>query len=60
MRIAIRVIGILVVLAGLVWVGQGLGYFRYPAGSFMIDEMVWAYRGAALAAAGLVVILLAR
>ena len=57
MRIALGIIGTLAVVIGLIWIGQGLGYFRYPPGGFMIDNTVWAYRGAALMIAGLVVII---
>jgi membrane protein implicated in regulation of membrane protease activity len=60
MRTALLVIGILALLMGLVWVGQGTGYFPYPKESFMISQMPWAYRGAALAAVGLVLIVLSR
>ena len=39
------------VIIGVIWIGQGTGVFPYPASSFMIDGMSWAYRGAALGAA---------
>ncbi|MGE3334220.1 MAG: hypothetical protein AB7I36_11300 [Rhodospirillaceae bacterium] len=42
------------VVVGLIWIGQGTGVFPYPASSFMIDQTPWAYRGAALAAVGLI------
>lgn len=42
------------VVIGVIWIGQGTGVFPYPASSFMIDQMPWVYRGAALAAAGLI------
>ena len=45
---------------GMVWIGQGTGYFPYPEQSFMISQMPWAYRGAALAVAGIVVIMISR
>jgi hypothetical protein len=48
--------GIVAVLLGLVWMGQGSGYFPYPASSFMIDEIPWFYRGFALGIAGLIAI----
>jgi len=60
MKMALLVIGILAVLAGLVWIGQGTGYFPYPASSFMILQTVWVYYGLALAAAGAVVIVISR
>jgi drug/metabolite transporter (DMT)-like permease len=57
---AAYVLGILLILVGLVWMGQGSGYFPYPAESFMIDQTPWIYWGAVAAAVGVVVIALAR
>ena len=54
MRTPLLVVGILAILTGLLFVGQGTGYFPYPHGSFMIDQMPWVYRGAGLAALGLI------
>ena len=54
------VIGILAVVVGLVWIGQGTGHFPYPRSSFMINEMPWAYRGGVLAIAGLIGIFVSR
>jgi hypothetical protein len=54
------VVGILAVVVGLIWVGQGTGYFPYPAESFMINQMPWVYRGAGLAALGLIAVLVSR
>jgi hypothetical protein len=54
--ISLLATGVLAVLVGLVWVGQGMGYFPYPSSSFMINQMPWAYRGAVLAAVGLTAI----
>jgi heme/copper-type cytochrome/quinol oxidase subunit 1 len=53
MRTAFLVIGIIATLLGLVWIGQGTGYFPYPKQSFMINQMPWVYRGIALAVVGL-------
>lgn len=60
MRISLLVLGILCLLMGLVWIGQGTGYFPYPASSFMIQQIKWAYYGAGLAVVGLIVIFMAR
>ena len=60
MRIGFLVLGILLVLLGLLWIGQGTGYFPYPSYSFMISQMSWAYRGIAVAVAGLVLIIISR
>lgn len=57
---AAYVLGTLLVLVGLVWIGQGSGYFPYPAESFMIDQTPWIYWGALAAVLGAVVIVLAR
>ena len=50
----------LAVIIGIIWIGQGTGVFPYPASSFMIGQMPWVYRGAALAVAGLIAIVLLR
>ncbi len=49
---AVRVVAVLMVAMGLLWVGQGLGLIHWPASSFMLDERPWAVRGALLAVAG--------
>jgi hypothetical protein len=59
-RPVLLIVGILAVLVGLVWVGQGTGYFPYPKTSFMIDQMPWAYRGVVLAAIGAIAIFVSR
>ena len=59
-RMLIMVIGVLAVLMGLLWIGQGLGIIMWPASSFMLADRQWAYNGAILAAVGLLVIVLLR
>jgi len=59
MNALLMLIGLVVLLAGLVFVGQGSGYFPYPASSFMINQIRWVYYGAALAVIGLVVMIVA-
>jgi hypothetical protein len=41
------------VLAGLVWIGQGLGIIT--GGGFMVGDTTWAIAGAGLVALGLVI-----
>ena len=60
LQISLLAGGILSLLIGLVWIGQGTGYFPYPAASFMIREMRWAYRGAGLAVIGIIAIFISR
>jgi len=59
-RTALLIAGMLAVLIGLVWVGQGSGYFPYPSTSFMVNEMPWVYRGAALAVAGFIAVVVSQ
>ena len=59
-RLVLTVIGSLMVLLGLVWMGQGSGFFPYPAESFMINQTPWIYWGLVLAAAGLIIIAISR
>jgi hypothetical protein len=60
LRIVLLIIGSLMVLLGLIWIGQGSGYFPYPAESFMINQTPWIYWGLLLAVLGLIVIVLSR
>jgi hypothetical protein len=59
LRAMLLLVGIVALLGGLIWIGQGTGYFPYPESSFMIDQTPWAWRGLALALAG-VALLIAR
>jgi len=60
MKALLLLIGVLALAAGLLFTGQGLGYVRWPAESFMIGQTNWVYYGAAIAAAGLALIMVAR
>lgn len=54
------ILGIFALATGLLWIGQGTGYVHWPASSFMINEIRWAYYGAALAVCGLIAIVISR
>nr|WP_250814209.1 hypothetical protein [Neorhizobium tomejilense] len=56
LRLALTVIGVLMVVIGLIWIGQGTGAFPYPASSFMINQTPWIIRGAGVAIIGLAAI----
>ena len=58
--IILRVIAILVVLMGLLWIGQGTGYIHWPASSFMLDQRPWALRGVLLVVVGVAIGLVGR
>jgi hypothetical protein len=55
-RTLFLILGILALLMGLLWIGQGTGIVLWPQSSFMISQIQWAYYGAALAVVGLVLI----
>ncbi|SKA34033.1 hypothetical protein SAMN02745126_05459 [Enhydrobacter aerosaccus] len=59
-RKILLILGILAAFTGVVWMGQGSGYFPYPKSSFMIDQRPWIWRGLLLAAAGLAAIVISR
>jgi hypothetical protein len=52
----LTILGILALLIGLIWIGQGTGYINWPQSSFMISQIQWAWYGAALAVAGVILI----
>jgi hypothetical protein len=52
MRTGLAVVGGLILLAGLVWVGQGLGYIK---GSFMTGDIKWFWIGSAMVVVGLAI-----
>lgn len=60
LRISLTVLGVLLTFIGLVWIGQGSGYFPYPASSFMINQSPWMLRGAIVAVIGLATIFASR
>jgi hypothetical protein len=60
LRPPLLILGLLAFIIGVLWVGQGTGYFPYPASSFMVRQTQWAYYGGGLALLGLVLITLSR
>ncbi|MFZ0743089.1 MAG: hypothetical protein WAM85_01725 [Terracidiphilus sp.] len=52
MKLGIRVLAILLIIVGVIWILQGINVLP---GSFMTGQIQWAYRGgiAALAGVGL-------
>jgi hypothetical protein len=53
---SLSIIGFLALAIGLLWIGQGTGAIRWPATSFMINQLQWAGYGALLGAVGLMLI----
>ena len=56
MRIVLRVVAILLIVVGIIWILQGINVLP---GSFMTGQIQWAYRGGAAAAVGLIILILA-
>jgi hypothetical protein len=54
-RITLVVIGIIALLLGLLWIGQGLGAIP---GSVMTGNRMWFYIGAVLGVVGIVLLVL--
>ncbi|MBP7135406.1 MAG: hypothetical protein KBA57_03490 [Sphingomonadaceae bacterium] len=54
------ILGVLMILMGGLWIGQGLNIIRWPAESFMIGVPQWSWNGMFLAIGGIVLIGLAR
>ncbi|WP_438618341.1 hypothetical protein [Oryzifoliimicrobium ureilyticus] len=54
-RRALALIGLLIAIVGLIWIGQGTGVFPYPASSFMINQTPWIWRGAIVLVIGLII-----
>jgi len=53
MRIALNILGTCLIAIGMIWILQGVNILP---GSFMTGQVVWAWRGAASAAAGLLLL----
>jgi len=60
MRTLIMLLGIIAILVGGLWIGQGTGYVHWPASSFMISQIKWAYYGGGLAVFGLILLAFSR
>jgi hypothetical protein len=57
MRIALKIVGILMLISGFIWFLQGLNVLP---GSFMTGQRQWAAYGAILAVAGIGVLVFVR
>jgi hypothetical protein len=54
------VFGIIAIVIGCLWIGQGTGYIMWPRSSFMLQQKQWAYYGAVLAIVGVAILIYAR
>jgi hypothetical protein len=52
--------GVLALIAGLGFIGQGTRFLAYPADRFMISHTRWVYYGVGMAVVGLLLIIFSR
>ena len=57
MKTALTVLGVLMMIAGVIWVGQGFGLVP---GGFMYENPTWIYIGATTAVVGVGIIYFTR
>jgi hypothetical protein len=55
-RTATGIVGVIVVIVGLIWIGQGTGVFPYPRSSFMINQSPWILWGLLTSLVGLMIV----
>jgi uncharacterized membrane protein len=55
MKTTLTVIGYFLLAMGLFWAGQGAGYIKWPAESFMVDQSQWIYYGGGTMLVGLII-----
>ncbi|HVU42320.1 MAG TPA: hypothetical protein VHD86_14825 [Xanthobacteraceae bacterium] len=58
-RTPLILVGVILLLSGLIFMGQGSGYFPYPAESFMVRASQWIYYGGGIAVIGVVLLVIA-
>ena len=56
MKTVLLIIGVLTLLMGLLWIGQGFGLVMWPSSSFMLEQKIWALWGSLLALLGVLLI----
>ena len=54
MRIVLRILAVLLIVVGIIWILQGINVLP---GSFMTGQIQWAYRGGLAAVIGLAILL---
>ena len=60
MHALLRIVGIIILIAGLGFMGQGFRFFSFPANSPMVGHAEWIYYGAGMAAVGFLLVIFSR
>ena len=53
LKMLLGVLGVLMILMGGLWIGQGLNIIKWPETSFMIGVPQWSWNGMGLALVGI-------
>ena len=56
LKMLLTILGVLMVLMGGLWIGQGLNIIKWPETSFMIGVPQWSWNGMGLALVGIALI----
>jgi hypothetical protein len=56
MRTLLAFIGAALLAMGLLFCGQGLGWVRWPASSFMINDITWVWYGSGMVVLGVILL----
>jgi hypothetical protein len=56
MKAVLMALGVVLILMGLLWAGQGAGLILWPASSFMLQETQWILIGLVVAGVGLMLV----
>lgn len=60
MHALFRIVGVITLIAGLGFMGQGFRFYGYPADSIIVRHTEWVYYGAAMAVVGFLLIIFSR
>lgn len=60
MKSVLLIAGVLLLVLGLHWIGQGTGIFTWPSNPVMDNNIQWAYFGCGTGVIGALLILFAR
>jgi len=60
MHALLRAIGVIALVAGLGFMGQGFRFYAYPADGLLSRENQWIYYGVGIAVIGLLLIIFSR
>lgn len=58
-RTLLIIVGVILLLSGLIFMGQGSRFFPYPAESFMVGASQWIYYGGGMAVIGVLLLAIA-